>query len=114
MKKFHHVKDIDDIQVPQRNNKDGKRVYVTPAGHTYPSITSILSANPEKKKSLARWRKRVGDVEANRISRTASARGTVVHKICEDYLNNEGEVTNGEMPDAIEMRPMTRKKVPPR
>ena len=94
------------VELPKQNVRtfyeDGLRFYDTENGK-YPSITSILSANPEKKKSLARWRARVGDVEANRISKFASGRGTVVHKICENYLNNEGEAIKGEMPDAIEM-----------
>jgi hypothetical protein len=35
------------------------------------------------------WRKRVGNDVANHIARTAAARGTKVHHMCEDYLNNE-------------------------
>ena len=34
------------------------------------------------------WRKRVGNEVANHVSRTAAARGTKVHHMCEDYLNN--------------------------
>jgi len=34
------------------------------------------------------WRKRVGDDVANYVARTAAARGTKVHQMCEDYLNN--------------------------
>jgi ATP-dependent exoDNAse (exonuclease V) beta subunit len=34
------------------------------------------------------WRKRVGNDVANNIARTAAARGTKVHHMCEDYLNN--------------------------
>ena len=34
------------------------------------------------------WRKRVGDDVANYIARTAAQRGTKVHHMCEDYLNN--------------------------
>ena len=46
-KKFIHVDDIDDLKVPQRQTIDGQRVYVTPGGHHYPSITSILSKQPK-------------------------------------------------------------------
>ncbi len=83
--------------------ENSKRFYVTPAGNKYPSITSVLGANPEKKKGLQEWRKRVGEAEANKISRKASRRGTTVHKICEDYLNNEEEYINGAMPDSVGM-----------
>jgi genome maintenance exonuclease 1 len=83
--------------------EDGRRFYLTPEGNKYPSITSVLGANPEKIKGLMQWRKRVGEVEANKISQKASSRGTTVHKICEDYLNNEKEYINGAMPDSVGM-----------
>jgi CRISPR/Cas system-associated exonuclease Cas4 (RecB family) len=65
---------------------DGKRHYVTPNGK-YPSITSVLSVL--SKDGIIAWRKRVGEKEANRISTQAARRGTNVHQMCEDYLNNE-------------------------
>ena len=34
------------------------------------------------------WRKNVGDDVANYIARTAAHRGTKVHHMCEDFLNN--------------------------
>ncbi len=77
--------------------------YYSIDGKTYPSITSVLGANPEKKRSLAEWRKRVGAKEANKISTTAAKRGTAVHQICEDYLNNNPEYIDGAMPDTVEM-----------
>ncbi len=87
MKQFTHVKDIDDIQVPHREVMDGRRVYVTPNGHTYPSITSILGAQP--KPSLDAWRERVGDKEADRIMKESAKLGTDVHDLCERYLYNQ-------------------------
>jgi hypothetical protein len=65
---------------------DGKRHYVTPNGK-YPSITTVLSIL--SRDGIAAWRKKVGDKEANRISTQAARRGTNVHQMCEDYLNNE-------------------------
>ena len=41
------------------------------------------------KKGLFEWRKRVGDDVANYVARTAANRGTAVHHMCEDYLNND-------------------------
>ena len=64
-----------------------KRFYITPEGNKYPSITTVLSIR--KKEGLFEWRKRVGNEVANHIARTASARGTKVHHMCEDYLNND-------------------------
>ena len=63
-----------------------KRFYVTPEGNKYPSITTVLSVR--NKQGLFEWRKRVGEQVANHIARTAAARGTKVHHMCEDYLNN--------------------------
>ena len=63
------------------------RVYSTPDGSQYPSITTVLSILTED--SIAAWRRRVGDEEANRIGHRASSRGTQVHAIIERYLKNE-------------------------
>ncbi len=69
---------------------DKKRYYVTPDGNKYPSITTVLSTR--NKKGLFEWRKRVGEDVANYISRTAASRGTKVHHMCEDYLNNNFDI----------------------
>ena len=74
---------IDELDVVEEN---GQRLYVTPSGLRYPSITTVLGVR--SKASLAKWRKNVGEEEANRISARASSRGTRIHKMCEDYLNN--------------------------
>ena len=81
---FNHV----PVELPTitATNKDGVRLYETPEGNKYPSITTVLSSR--NKKGLMEWRKRVGDEVANHIARTAAARGTKVHHMCEDYLNN--------------------------
>jgi hypothetical protein len=65
---------------------DGKRFYKTPEG-ILPSITTVLSIL--SRDAIKAWRKRVGEEEANKISTRASRRGTSVHKMCEDYINNE-------------------------
>ena len=66
---------------------DGVRLYETPEGNKYPSITTVLSVR--NKKGLFEWRKRVGDDVANYVARKAANRGTAVHHMCEDYLNND-------------------------
>jgi len=81
---FKHVP--VELQPITATNKDGVRLYETPEGNKYPSITTVLSVR--NKQGLMEWRKRVGDEVANHISRTAAARGTKVHHMCEDYLNN--------------------------
>jgi len=66
---------------------DGVRLYETPEGKFYPSITTVLSVR--NKKGLFEWRKRVGEDVANYVARKAANRGTAVHHMCEDYLNND-------------------------
>jgi len=105
--KFKHVGcDIDyDLETETIN---GKRFYKTPEGLLYPSVTTITSQHGKDK--IIEWRKRVGEEEANRISTRASNRGTKVHKICENYLNNEEDYARTNpahihktMPDSIAM-----------
>ena len=62
------------------------RLYRTPGG-SFPSVTTVLSILNEE--AIAAWRKRVGEEEANKISHKASSRGTSVHSIIEDYLNDK-------------------------
>jgi len=81
---FKHV----PVELPTitATTTDGVRLYETPEGNKYPSITTVLSVR--RKQGLMEWRKRVGNEVANHIARTAAARGTKVHHMCEDYLNN--------------------------
>lgn len=74
-------------------NIDGRRVYPVPSGGKYPSITTVLSCNPEKKAGIMKWRKRIGEEKANQISTRAASRGTTYHSIVEDYLNNTYDET---------------------
>lgn len=70
-----------------RTEIDGKRHYVTPEG-AFPSVTTVLGEKTSKK-GLDEWRARVGEQEANRITKLATDRGTAVHSICEKYVLNE-------------------------
>lgn len=97
---FKHIGcDIDyDLET---ETVGGKRFYKTPEGLLYPSVTTITSQHGKDK--ILEWRKRVGEQEANRISTKASGRGTRVHKICENYLNNEDDYARKQMPDSLVM-----------
>ena len=72
-------------------NVDGKRVYVCGDDRYYPSITTILgqSLPMEKQNVLNAWRARVGNKEADRVSKAACDRGTNTHLMLERYLRNE-------------------------
>ena len=87
MKIFNHVKlpSLDfDLKA---ETTDSGRLYATPTGEKYKSITTVLGNY--NKQAIMEWRERVGAEEANKISTKAANRGTKVHKICEDYINNE-------------------------
>tara|TARA_Y100000815_G_scaffold218863_1_gene204460 strand:+ start:105 stop:788 length:684 start_codon:yes stop_codon:yes gene_type:complete len=82
--RFKHI----ETDLPELTTKtiDRKRYYITPEGKEYPSITTVLSNRG--KEGLFEWRNRVGHEVANYISGKAAKRGTAVHHMCEDYLNN--------------------------
>jgi len=90
-------KELQDLQ--SQTFPDGKRYYKLPDGTKLPSVTTVIGA--QKKAAIMAWRKRVGEEEANRVSKKATSRGTNVHTLCERYLNNDklGDI----MPDAKEM-----------
>lgn len=82
---FLHMPTLN-LQSLEATTTPAGRMYHTPAGDM-PSITTVLSRL--SRQGIMEWRKRVGDEEANKISGKASSRGTRIHKICEDYINNK-------------------------
>jgi hypothetical protein len=84
MKKFRQ----EPLEIPDCEVIEGRpRLYVTPAGK-FPSITSVLSALKKDDDGLDKWRKRVGDEEADKITKAASDRGDKLHDYAEKYLLN--------------------------
>jgi genome maintenance exonuclease 1 len=53
---------------------------------SFPSVTSVLGETSDKS-GLDAWRDRIGVDKANEISTDAMKRGTVMHRLCEIYLN---------------------------
>jgi len=86
MKTFDHVALSTKLPEITTQTIKGKRFYVTPEGKKYPSITTVLSGRNSE--GLVRWRQSVGNDVANQIMRSAAKRGTAVHQLVEDYLNN--------------------------
>lgn len=87
MRIFEHVK-LPQLQFDLKaETTDRGRLYTTPEGNRYKSITTVLSHY--NKQGIYEWRQAVGEERANEISRKAANRGTKVHKVCEDYINNE-------------------------
>ena len=99
-KLFEHEKvdlGYDDIKAETTN---AGRKYMCPNGVSYPSVTTVLSILSEE--AIQRWRARVGEEEANKISHRASTRGTAVHSIIENYLNNKEDFEEGFMPNILQ------------
>jgi PD-(D/E)XK nuclease superfamily len=82
---FNHVQ----VNLPSllQENTDGTRLYVTPDGARYPSVTTVLGSYGQE--AIQAWRQRVGEKQADKISKSATTRGTAVHAAIEDYLNNK-------------------------
>lgn len=71
----------------KRVETNGKRLYETPAG-SVPSVTTILDKTADKT-HLIEWRKRVGEEQANQISKEAAGLGTLVHLHLEKHVLGE-------------------------
>jgi genome maintenance exonuclease 1 len=97
--KFNYCPPVDLQDLQSETFPDGKRYYTLPDGTKLPSVTTVLGA--QKKQAIMEWRKRVGEEVANQISGKATRRGTSVHTMCENYLNNES--VPFQMNDAYEM-----------
>ena len=84
---FTHQPPLRDLPLLKAKNVDGKRFYEDQeTKKIYPSITSVLSIR--QKEGLIKWRKSVGEEVANHVMIQAANRGTAVHNMVEDYLNN--------------------------
>jgi len=95
MKTFIHH---DLPKLERDTSPDGTRVYKTPSGRAYPSVTTVTGLNTAK--GIYEWRRRVGEAEANRVSARASSRGTRIHTLCEHFLlgkNTEPDIFDAEM-----------------
>ena len=84
---FNHV----ELSLPnlEREMIVGVRYYKVPSKEElqkFVSITSVISHYSKEK--FAAWRKKVGDEEADKITRKATSRGTDAHTLIEHHLNN--------------------------
>lgn len=82
---FKHI-EIDYPKL-ERETIDGVRYYDTPDGQKLVSITSIISHY--NREIFIKWRKRVGEEEANKISKQSTSRGTDMHTLVENYMLNK-------------------------
>jgi genome maintenance exonuclease 1 len=84
---FNHVK--LDLPSLKRVLIDGVRYYKIPeetSSLEFVSVTSVISNY--KKEFFENWRRKVGVEEADRITKSATSRGTDMHTLVENYLSN--------------------------
>ena len=85
---FNHI----DIELPKlsRETIDGVRYYSVPDEEELLKLVSITSVTSHFNKEIfVKWRKRVGNEEADRITKRATKRGTDMHTLVEHYMKNE-------------------------
>ena len=80
--------DLRDHVEVEAIDRNGTRFYPIPgADKYYPSVTSITSF--KNAQFFKKWRAKIGETEANRITARATQRGTAFHAISEDYFKGE-------------------------
>ena len=84
---FNHI----DVNLPrlERETIDGVRYYKVPDAEELLRLVSITSVTSHKNRQFfANWRKKVGEEEADKITRQATSRGTDMHTLVENHLYN--------------------------
>ena len=84
----------------QTETINGKRYYVI-GEHKYPSVTTILGSMTDSS-GLDKWRKNIGEAEADKISKFSANRGTIMHQMIEYYLGSEKETQKERLREAQE------------
>jgi genome maintenance exonuclease 1 len=85
---FNHI----DIELPQleRETIDGVRYYKVPDEGDLLKLVSITSVTSHFNREIFNnWRKKIGEDEAQKITKAATARGTDLHSLVENYLDNK-------------------------
>ena len=85
---FNHI----DIELPQleRETIDGVRYYKVPDDQELLRLVSITSVTSHFNREIFdNWRKKIGEDEAQKITKAATARGTDLHTLVENHLYNK-------------------------
>ena len=85
---FNHV----DLSITplDRATIDGVRYYDVPNTDGFTKLVSITSVTSWINREIFRsWRARVGNEEADKVTKAATSRGTDMHTLTENYLLNE-------------------------
>jgi|TARA_B100001540_G_scaffold313945_1_gene337842 hypothetical protein len=73
----------------KRVDKEIGRYYIDSKNQTVPSVTTVLGKTSDKSDSIQQWRNKVGDDEADRITKQSTDIGSMVHEALENFLNEK-------------------------
>lgn len=93
----------------KRIDKEAGRYYIDSNNNPVPSVTTVLSNTSNKKDSIEQWRKRVGEEEANRITKKSTDIGSMVHEALELFLNGRDWDNFSEDPNDLIAKKITTK-----
>ena len=97
---FNHI----DVELPklERETIDGVRYYDVTDGDKLLKLVSITSVTSHFNREIfVKWRKRVGEEEAQKITKAATSRGTDMHSLVENYLYNKTLPSVPPLPDFL-------------
>jgi len=97
---FNHI----NINLPklERETIDGVRYYDVTDGEKLLKLVSITSVTSHFNREIfVKWRKRVGEDEAQKITKAATSRGTDMHSLVENYLYNKTLPSVPPLPDFL-------------
>jgi genome maintenance exonuclease 1 len=97
---FNHV----DLILPklERETIDGIRYYKVPDDEELLKLVSITSITSHFNREIfVKWRKRIGEEEAEKITKAATSRGTDMHSLTENYLKNQDLPSVPPLPDFL-------------
>ena len=97
---FKHI----DVTLPEleRETIDGVRYYKVPTEEELLKLVSITSITSHFNREIfINWRKKVGEEEAEKITKAATSRGTDMHSLVENYLDNKDLPSVAPMADFL-------------
>jgi genome maintenance exonuclease 1 len=97
---FNHL----DVELPklERETIDGVRYYDVTDGDKLLKLVSITSVTSHFNREIfINWRKKIGEEEAQKITKAATSRGTDMHSLVENYLYNKTLPSVPPLPDFL-------------
>ncbi|MGA0120168.1 MAG: PD-(D/E)XK nuclease family protein [Methylophilaceae bacterium] len=97
---FNHL----DVELPklERETIDGVRYYSIPKESQVLKLVSITSVTSHFNREIfINWRKKIGEEEAQKITKAATSRGTDMHSLVENYLYNKTLPSVPPLPDFL-------------